>query len=126
MQEKLNYIWLGIFFIKTAMDSPSETECYGIPVAYYDGIKVTREKYNVVNVVKRKLMCINEEIDYFIEIITKIVQQILDDGGFEKQICYRIKIISCEIYIHNIMWNNVDDYPQQIIILEDEIKKMSI
>lgn len=90
------------------MDYPSETECYGIPVAYYDGIKVTREKYNVVNVVKRKLMCINEEIDYFIEIITKIVQQILDDLKNKFAIELKLSrakfifIILCEIMLMTI------------------------
>ena len=75
---------------------------FGIPVCYYDGKKIKPETYNVVEVIKRKLMCINEEIDYFYDTIIDIVQKIYENGGFTENITYQFILMETTINIHNI------------------------
>ena len=76
---------------------------FGIPVAYYDGIRVRPETYNVVKVIKNKLLCISEEIDFFLDTIIRVIQQIKDNGGFtDKKITYTLVLMECYLTIYDI------------------------
>ncbi len=83
---------------------------YTIPVCYYDGVKITSENYDIISIIEDKLMCVNQEIDYFYDTIMKIVKKINDNKGFEKKeevnIKYKFILIKCSFDIYNFFDNN--------------------
>lgn len=79
---------------------------FRIPIYYYDGIKITPEKYNVVSNIGNKLLCLNEEIDFFYDTIMDIIQKIHDEGGFTKQITYQFVLMECSFEIYDFLHDN--------------------
>lgn len=94
---------------------------YSIPVYYFDGIKVKPETYDIVKVISRKLMCINEEIDYFYPDIMQIVNQIYESDGFSKQIKYQFVLMDTSFDIHNLL-NSDENVPCQVYNVYEERK----
>lgn len=83
--------------------------CYALSVGYYDGHQIVPEKYNVRRVIANKLCMISPEVDTFIPLIMKQINDLYDANGFssaDKETQYVIPLINDCIIIVNVNREN--------------------
>lgn len=94
--------------------------CYTLSVGYYDGHRIVPEKYDVRRVIENKLRMISPEIDTFIPIIMKQINDLYDTNGFssvDKEKQYVIPLINDCIFITNINRENSLNDSNLVVII---------
>jgi hypothetical protein len=93
---------------------PSDSRCtFSLPVYFYDGQRVTPATHDIVRTIHRKLMCIDTEVDYFMDTILEIVRTIHDNGGFQcaRPTTYRFHLRTESIEVRDPRLASVSSLP---------------
>ncbi len=93
---------------------PSDSLCtFSLPVYFYDGQRVTPATHDIVRTIHYKLMCIDSEVDHFMDTILEIVRTIRDNGGFqyERPTSYLFHLMTESIEVRDPRLDSVSSLP---------------